>query len=364
MTTNIAELLDGDELSTMLEEGFIRDTTSADGRYSILNYTEKAQYDAVWNPSTLACRGLIIDKGGFVVARPLPKFFNLSEHERESVPDLDTSGPVVVTDKLDGSLGILYRHGDELRIATRGAFESDQAKHATAVLNDRYEDFEPMPGWTHLFEIIYPQNRIVVDYGDVDDLFLLGAVHVATGRFQPAEFNNQWWGPKVERFAYESITEAIAAPDRPGREGLVVWFCDSNQRVKLKQEEYILLHRLITGLNERTIWELCAAGTPLDEILMPLPEEFHEWATEVHDRLTDAYDHLMVETVRLAREASALHDPKSDRKAFAQYVIANAGPNGSFVFAHVDGKDCTAKAWASLKPEAGLIPAVSSEETP
>jgi putative RNA ligase len=35
---------------------------------------------------------------------------------------------------------------------------------------------------TVLVEIVYPANRIVLDYGGLDDLILLGAVDIATGR--------------------------------------------------------------------------------------------------------------------------------------------------------------------------------------
>lgn len=121
----------------------------------------------------------------------------------------------------------------------------------------------------------------------------------------------------------------------------------------------MLLHRLITGLTERTVWELAANGTPLDEILLPLPEEFHPWATEVYERLTEQYDVLLTSVTALAREGSAIHDPQTERKDFAIWVTTNAGALSGFVFSTVDGKDCSAKAWAALRPEP--IPASSGE---
>src|SRR5690606_26325973 len=95
---------------------------------SILNYTEKAQWDRVWNPVTLTCRGLILDDDNEVVARPFGKFFNLADHEQD---DPRLGWPCDVYEKLDGSLGIAYRYGDHVGIATRGSFDSEQAQWAT-----------------------------------------------------------------------------------------------------------------------------------------------------------------------------------------------------------------------------------------
>lgn len=47
---------------------------------SIWNYTEKVQWEGLWNQITLQCRGLVVQNTtGKVLARPFKKFFNLSE---------------------------------------------------------------------------------------------------------------------------------------------------------------------------------------------------------------------------------------------------------------------------------------------
>src|SRR6185369_15422771 len=142
-------------------------------------------------------------------ARPFAKFFN---HGQPGAPGIDLTEPVAVSDKADGSLGILYPDGAGWAVATRGSFASDQARHATALLATRYPDFTPPPGLTVLFEIIYPANRIVLDYQGLDDLVLLGAVDIATGRSFGPEAVPDWPGPVVETFGYATFAEALAAP--------------------------------------------------------------------------------------------------------------------------------------------------------
>src|SRR5690349_477410 len=284
--TLLADVLDPAELAEAVETGHVRVQRRPSRPYEIYNCTEACQYAGAWTPVTLACRGLIVDASTrAVLARPLPKFFN---HDQLQAPELRPDARVTVTDKADGSLGIIFRDRDELAVATRGSFASEQARHATEVLRSRYPEFVPPAGLTVLVEIVYPGNRIVLDYGGLDDLILLGAVDIATGRtFGPAAVP-QWPGPIVDSFAYATLAEAIAAPPRDGREGLVVHFTDTDERVKIKYAEYVRLHRIVTGLSARTVWEVMVTGGDLDALIEPLPDEFHAWVTAVAAELTGA----------------------------------------------------------------------------
>src|SRR5690348_14694447 len=131
----------------------------------IANYTPRCAFEGAWDDDTLACRGLILrvdqpwsdsERIVEVAARPFDKFFNLGEGGRAPASAL-----VEVTEKLDGSLGILFRHAGGFRVATRGAFQSEQALWASEFLQSY--DLRALPdALTLLVEIIYPGNRIVV----------------------------------------------------------------------------------------------------------------------------------------------------------------------------------------------------------
>jgi RNA ligase len=154
--------------------------------------TDQLFSPGAWNAVTLTCRGLIADERGDILARPLPKFFN---HDQPEAPVIALDEPVVVTDKADGSQGIIYPTPDGPAVATRGSFASDQALHATGLLRSRYGGWNPPAFLTVLVEIVYPANRIVLDYAGLDDLLLLGAVDVETCRtFGPSSVPD-WPGP-------------------------------------------------------------------------------------------------------------------------------------------------------------------------
>jgi RNA ligase len=343
--TLLNEVLDPVELAAAIGSGLVRSQRHPSRELTIYNYTEACQYSGAWNPVTLACRGLILDADGRVIARPLAKFFN---HSEAHAPDLEPTAAVTVTDKLDGSLGVLYHDGDGLAVATRGSFASDQALHATSLLRTRYASFVPPAGLTVLFEIIYPGNRIVVDYRGLDDLVLLGAVDIATGRTSGPEAVPGWPGPVVETFAHGSLAEALAAPPREGREGLVVHFVEADERVKIKYVDYVRLHRLVTGLTPRTVWEILATGGDLDGMLVPLPDEFHVWARGIAEQLTaDVAARAAAVESTYDRIVAELPDGWG-RKEFAAAALRTE--YRAELFLRLDGKDYRPGLWQRVRP--------------
>lgn len=346
----IHHILDPDLLAEMLRQGYLRVQRHPSLPYEIHNYTEACQYEGAWNPVTLACRGLIVNRDtGAVLARPFPKFFN---HGQPGAPTIGATEPVAVTDKMDGSLGILYPAGDaRYAVATRGSFTSDQAHHATHVLRTRYPDFVPPAHLTVLFEIIYPENRIVLDYQGLDDLILLGAVDLNTGQSHGPQSVGSWPGPVVASYGYATLADALAAPPRAGREGLVVHAPATDVRVKIKYPDYVRLHRLVTGLNARVVWEHLVAGNDLAAIIEPLPDEFHRWVADVvatlRAQVADA-----TATVEAAYLSIVDGLPVGfTRKDFA--LVAGQHPDRGCLFLRLDSRDYQPLLWQRVRPEAG-----------
>lgn len=354
----LGDLLDEQELAKAIEDGFVRRQVHPSMPLLILNYTERCQYERAWTHITRTCRGLIVRDGtGEIIARPWAKFFNYGEHPEGS---LDLSAPAEVTDKMDGSLGIMYRAADGWAIATRGSFASEQAMHATAVLRDRYPDFEPPDGMTALFEIVYAANRIVVDYGAMDDLVLLGAVDIATGEAVGPDWVSLWPGPLAETMSARTLAEALALPPRAGCEGVVVRM-PGPVMIKLKQDDYVALHRLITGMNARVVWERIGEGETAEQICAAIPEEFWPWVREVGGE-------LIREKNRIIDEATAEHErllgalPEGwTRRDYA--MEAQKSPHRAWLFNLLDERDPSAGIWRTLKPSGERTLVAYSEDT-
>lgn len=359
---HLHDLLDPAEVEAMLEGRFLTRRAHPQLPLSILNYTERAQFERVWNPVTRTCRGLVVDAAGVVRARPWGKFFNYGEGLAGGAP-LDLGAPVEVTDKLDGSLGVLYPVPGGHAVATRGSFTSAQALWATALFQDRYAGrFTPDPALTYLFEIIYPGNRIVVDYGGLEDLVLLGAVETATGRAVGPSQVPGWRWRAAQVTGHGTLAQALAAPPRPNAEGLVVRFLGSGAMVKLKQDDYVALHRLVTGLNERVVWEHLAHGRELSELVGQVPDEFHGWVREVAAAFTTRFEDVLARARAAHAQVLAQVGAGAPRREYAALAVAHR-PLTPYLFTLLDGRDPAAGIWKALRPVGDTRMVAYSEET-
>lgn len=345
---HITELFDEGLLREMIEGRFVRRFEHDNGDLIGYDYTSSAQWDRVWNPVTLNCRGLIVDTNGMLVARPFPKFFNHGEQPDEDARRLGQ--PFTLSEKLDGSLGIHYLWKGQHAVSTRGSFHSPQAQWATERIQGWPPD--PEPCTTHLFEIIYPENRIVVDYGDRAELVFLAAVDWRTGRTA-----NAYWPLSKRAATYEVPTGATLADirsawshlDTGNFEGFVATFPDGH-RVKIKLDEYLRLHRIMSGTSNRTIWEALRAGTDLGQVFDAVPDEFADWAQRVADELRTDYDQINTEAKAEYRALIAEFGPViTDRKPFA--MKAKDSVNAGLLFAMLDGKGYADHIWKRLRPE-------------
>jgi len=374
---HLYDLVDRDELSELQAQGYVREVFHPDEPLAILNYTDKAQVNPkvfAEFPSLNLMRGLIYNTtDGTVVARPFPKFWNYGQTGAAQIP---LGAHVIVTDKVDGSLGVAYVSPTtgRTRIATRGSFTSDQALHATKLLEHQYASWRPAPGQTALFEIVYPENRIVLDYAGLDDLILLGSVEIRRGYVSEpgnASYLHGWKAARTNTFTYNTLAEALAVEPRVNAEGFVVLqqTLDGDRMVKIKQEDYVILHRIVTGLNERTVWEHLKAGKPLIELLEPLPDEFHSWVLAVARRLftevaeadgvlQERYLHYVRQMsqyyIEVTADGAYEHDKRAAAKHFAELVKPDPAPWA--MFALRQGKDIEPKLWDLAKPEPGKNP--------
>lgn len=142
----------------------------------IYNYTAAAQGLGIsgWSDALCDCRGLILDDAGEIVAKPFKKFWNASQVLDKIPAEL----PILIQEKMDGSLGVVANWQQNRVVATRGSFESEQASWFSRWLPS---DFLPTTEETWLFEIIFKSNRIVVDYGDWEGGVLLAILQNNNG---------------------------------------------------------------------------------------------------------------------------------------------------------------------------------------
>lgn len=332
-------------LEKYYQDGLLLKQTHPKLDLTIWNYSPKVQYEKLWDDVTMQCRGLVTNSEGKIVARPFKKFFNYEELKEDEIPKEN----YVVYEKLDGSLGILFNYQNEWILATRGSFTSPQAIKGKEILN-RYDISTWRKDNTYLFEIIYPENRIVVDYGSEEKLVVLGGIHTETGEEIP-DSNLFWMQESGFELAtvYKTWNEIfpLLKQDIPNdKEGYVIRF-KNGFRMKVKGDEYKRLHKILTNISNRDIWEYLKEGKPLDEILDKVPDEFYNWVRETKESLETQFNKIDNEYQWIYKVIKKA-DGTSDRKVFASYALNYKHP--SILFNMNVGKDYHDIIWKIIYP--------------
>jgi RNA ligase len=259
-----------------------------------------------------------------------------------------------VYEKMDGSLGIFFYYNNEPVFATRGSFTSDQAIKGREILNKYNWEQGTYEGYTYLFEIIYPENRIVVDYNGLEELVVLGVVETATGKeCNYDEMVNEGFVlvKKYDGIKDYSTLKSMISNDA---EGYVVRF-SNGERMKIKGEEYLRLHKIMTNVSTTAIWEIMSNGGDIDAILKDVPDEFYKKIKsyvstlkygyyQYWNQLGKTYDYF-----RFGKYGDIEVEPT--KKQFAEHIKNHHPIAKSIMFAMWDGKDYDKIIWKALKPE-------------
>jgi RNA ligase len=287
------------------------------------------------------CRGLVTDDKGNIIARPFAKFFNMEEKRHTPTDSFE------VYEKMDGSLGIVFYYDNEWHIATRGSFASDQAVKGKDLLN-RYDLELLSPFCTYLFEIIYPENRIVVNYENDERMVLLGCIDCSLDGIEvnvhiPYYMNNFDVVKKYNFDDYSTLKGMISN----NAEGFIVRFSNGD-RMKIKGEEYLRLHRIMTNISTTAIWEVLSTGGSMDEILKDVPDEFFDKVDEVVKDLCIRFENIKRDYMLYFMDITN-RIVSTDRKAFAEEAKRYNHP--SLLFGILDGKDISEGVWRIVKPK-------------
>lgn len=327
-------------------------TETQDGTLSLFCYSKSCVYERAWGPISTLARGVVVDvEAGRVVATPFPKFFNVGENA-VTLP----AEPFEAFEKLDGSLIVAFYHDGRWRAATKGAFRSTQAQWAESRLPEGM-----IPGVTYLFEAIYPENVIVIQYPPSSyGLWLLAAYDEDGAELSYEDLSHVSRRLKVRlvsRIAFESVADML---ERAGRlpaseEGWVVRF-QSGLRLKIKGDAYLAIHRAVSKLSPLSVWDALAAGGGLaTEMRAALPEEFWPDFDDIRSRLEAQYQSSET-TLRMALARVGDMDDKSLGLQLQAGDFKELGPLAGLMFTARKQPDrVPAKLWGLLRPDGNRL---------
>jgi RNA ligase len=246
------------------------------------------------------------------------KFFNWKENPYTDFP-IEDNESLVAQEKIDGSLIHPIVIDDRLLVKSKTSFLSEHAEAGKKLLErddrkkrlvfDLYKD-----GLVPLFELIGPENQVVVRY-DKDDLVLLAVRNIYNGEYLPLE--------EVGKIAKEYKVEFAKWTEIPfrrlrnilenekGVEGFVAFV--NNNFVKFKTKWYLNLHSFISEIREDVIF-YAFLDDKIDDILINIDGEKRKIVEEIAEKVK----HVVNEKLKRALELfSEYRELGFDRKSFA-----------------------------------------------
>jgi RNA ligase len=209
------------------------------------------------------------------------------------------------------------------------------------------------------------KNRIVVDYGDMEDLVLLGMIHTKTGYEVDlhGEGNDVRLKNMVNSIGFKVVKKYDGIKDYTklkaiignNEEGFVIRFSNGD-RMKIKGEEYLRLHKIMTNVSTTAVWEVLSNGGNFEELLKDVPDEFYQ-------KIKDYEKSLKYNFFQISEYCGKYHDGfrygkfgdkdlEPTRKEYAEFVMKNVKPPlRPVMFSMWDKKDYGSIIWKLIKPE-------------
>jgi RNA ligase len=341
-------------LERYVDEGRINRQRHPSLPISIWTYSIQTHYARDWDEITTMARGLVtLDETGEILARPWAKFFNLEEVHLYTPTD-----EFEVYEKVDGSLIIAFYLWGEWVIASSGSFISDHAQVAKRLF-DEFDTSSLDIETTYLFELTAPFNRVVVDYGTGEKLTLLGAIHTETViefTYPSLQTVAQKLGcPIVQKF--EGITDYTSLKGMVGNneEGYVVRF-SNGERIKVKGEEYVRLHTLLSYLSTTSVWETVSNGDDIAKVLNGVPDEIWDRVRNYETELRNEYNSID-ESARAEFEYILRKVGYGNRKLFAENVngtvdeYSTKSKYAPILFRMYENRPYSEIIWNMIRPE-------------
>jgi T4 RnlA family RNA ligase len=290
--------------STQVKEG--KEITSF--KYSVIPSQD------VWNETTINLRGItFIDSK--LVALPFPKFHNYMEFgDPANKMNINLNDMKYALEKLDGSLISIFLIGDALHCKSMKSVESEVAIGATEFMADR-KDIQELSrsllgkGLSPMFEYVSKKSRIVLDYGKTD-MFFLGARDMTTGEVFP--FDDFDFGDISVPKKYNNMDEVNEYLTESDIEGVVITMNDGLM-LKMKTEEYVTLHKIITQYTPKTILKTIYEKT-FDDIIPILRKNNLEDIIVISNEIKDVYMKEYASRVSIAEKYISEHKDLSRKE--------------------------------------------------
>ena len=220
----------------------------------IYGYYSDSGRKIIWDDINKYCRGIILDGEGNIIERPFNKFWTFQQYISNNLILLNDcqilrlpEGDFRITEKVDGTMVTLYWLHNTPYLATQRSFTNVKAIEATKILHEKYSHLYSVfnRNYTYVFEAIYPETRVLIDYGDMRDLILIGVIDKETGIPLPVpDIGFRTCRDYSHQYGHIKDFNDLCDLDLNNQEGFVIYY-ESGETIKLKFPWYVKAHSLL-----------------------------------------------------------------------------------------------------------------------
>ena len=313
-----------------------------------------------WTQDNKHMRSVVVNYEGEVISAGFPKFTNYGENP-EHFPVPTSLRNCTVMEKLDGSLLVVSKYKGQYILRTRGTVDASTMAngHELELFKEKFlkrltHDTPDTWNVSILFEWVSPINKIVLNYGDEPDWYVVGIVHHSDYSLYSQEDLDMWAKNKGFKrpatYTFTDVNDLLQNVDKwKGKEGVCVYSKNDQTIHKVKSADYLIKHRFKSEATlENTLDLYFSYGKPSYQ--------------EFESKLTETFDYECFEMVRgyasqicdASKEVNKIVDGfksfidnqlkvLSTRKEQAQKVISSYSESNrsSMIFSLLDGKTLT-----------------------
>ena len=316
-----------------------------------------------WTQDNKHMRSVVVNYEGEVISASFPKFTNYGENP-EHFPVPNSLKHCTVVEKLDGSTLIVSKYNGQYILRTRGTVDASTMANGFELELFKEKILFPLAKnignigetweFSILFEWVSPINKIVLNYGDEPDWYLVGMIwhgdYELHSQSDLDDFAKQHNLKRPATYTFSDVNDLLQNVEEwKGKEGVCVYSKNDQSIHKVKSADYLIKHRF---KSEATLENTLDLYFSYDK---PSYQEFES-------KLTETFDYECFEMVRgyasqicdASKEVNKIVDGfksfidnqlkvLSTRKEQAQKVISSYSESNrsSMIFSLLDGKTLT-----------------------
>jgi hypothetical protein len=314
-----------------------------------------------WTQDNKHMRSVVVNYAGEVISAGFPKFTNWGENP-DHFPVPNSLKHCTVVEKLDGSLLIVTKYNGQYILRTRGTVDASTMANGHELELFKEKILFPLANkignigetwkFSILFEWVSPINKIVLNYGDEPDWYLVGMIwHSEYELYSQPNLDSFAKGHNLKRpptYTFSSVEDLLKDVDQwRGKEGVVVYSKNDQMLHKVKGAWYLALHHMKSELSniEKVIDVWLEQGMPdyqtfYNYIFSTFDYELAEQCRGMISRICDAKKEVDLIVSGMNEFVNNRLKTLPTRKLQAEQVISAYGNTNraSFLFKLLDGK--------------------------